>query len=265
MVKFGLSFLAARPDDASAVEKAGFDSVWANDHFAPLSHQGGLRDSGGRGALPILPLLLANTTTCIVGTSVLCPTLRYHPTIIAQYFAELDYLFPGRIIMGVGAGEAVNETPIVGRFPPYKERIERLEESIELMRKLWTSKDYFNHEGKYYGSKNLFLYSKPKEKIPIVVSAFGEKSAELAGRIGDGIMLYWARPVKGELILKRFDEAAAKAGKDPETMIKAMFFIGGITPNPIQVINRPSVRALAANSIHDSDPRRIDEMDRVRS
>ncbi len=266
MIKFGLSLLrVARPDDASAVEKAGFDSIWVYDHFAPFSHQSGLRDpatGGGWGALPILPLLLANTTRCVVGTNVLCPTLRYHPAIIAQYFAQLDCLFPGRIIMGVGAGEAFNETPIVGRFPPYKERMERLEEAVGLMRKLWTSKDYFNHEGRYYKSKNLFLYAKPKEKIPIVISAFGEKSAELAGKVGNGITIYWTRPQKTDHILRRFAEAATKAGKDPETMTKAAYFPWvGITPNPLPILRniKPSM-ALSRASIHEPDPRKIDEM-----
>jgi coenzyme F420-dependent glucose-6-phosphate dehydrogenase len=180
---------------------------------------------------------------------------------MAQYFAQLDYLFPGRIIMGVGAGEAVNETPIVGRFPPYKERIERLEEAIELMRKLWTSTDYFNHEGRYYKSKNLFLYAKPKEKIPILVSAFGEKSADLAGRVGDGIIVYWTRPQKMDIILKRFAEAAAKAGKDPETMTKAATFLGGITPNRLPIISnfKSTLSWAALSTINEPDPRKNDE------
>jgi G6PDH family F420-dependent oxidoreductase len=262
MIKFGSSLLAARPDNTSAVEKAGFDSIWVYDHFAPFSHQSGLRNpetGGGWGALPILPLVLANTTRCVVGTNVLCPTLRYHPAIIAQYFAQLDCLFPDRIIIGVGSGEAVNETPIVGRFPPYKERIERLEEAIGLMRKLWTSKDYFDHEGRYYKSKNLFLYAKPKEKIPIVISAFGEKSAELAGKVGDGITIYWTRPQKRDLILRRFAEAATKAGKDPEIMTKAAYFpFLGITPNPLPIVR--NIKPSPVRWGHEPDPRKIDEM-----
>lgn len=100
MIKFGIS--AERPDAASAIEKGGFDSIWMCDHFAPFSHEAELRDplsSGGWTALPILPILLSNTR-CAVGTNVLSPTLRYHPAIIAQYFAELDYLFPGRSMLG---------------------------------------------------------------------------------------------------------------------------------------------------------------------
>jgi G6PDH family F420-dependent oxidoreductase len=261
-VRFGLHI--TRPALASEVEKAEFDSIWIPDHFAPFSHELGLKNpaaASGLMSLPFLPLILSNTTRCTAGTNVLCPTLRYHPAIIAQYFAQLDYLFPGRIILGVGTGEAVNETPIVGRFPPYQERMERLEEAVEIMRKLWTSGDYFNYEGKWYKLKKAFLYAKPKEKIPIVVSAFGEKSAELAGKVGDGIIIYWERPQKRDLILKRFVEAATKAGKDTEAMIKVAYFQGGITSDPAQVIGLTKATWYWAtpSTIHEPDPRGIDE------
>jgi len=262
-VKFGLAI--TRHGHAPDVEKAGFDSIWVPDHFAPFSHEFGLRNPVNAVswmALPILPLILSNTTTCAVGTNVLCPTLRYHPAIIAQYFAQLDYLFPSRTILGVGTGEAVNETPIVGRFPPYRERMERLEEAVEVMRKLWTSEDYFNYDGKYYKLKNVFLYAKPKEKIPIVMSAFGEKSAELAGKVGDGIIIFWERPQqKRDIILRRFVEAATKAGKDPETMIKAAYFQGGITSDPLPIVTlaKSGLSWAKLSSIHEPDPRRVDE------
>jgi coenzyme F420-dependent glucose-6-phosphate dehydrogenase len=164
--------------------------------------------------------------------------------------------------MGVGTGEAVNETPIVGRFPPYQERMERLKEAIEVMRKLWTSEDYFDYQGRYYKLKNLFLYAKPKEKIPIVISAFGEKSAELAGKVGDGVIIYWTRPQqKRNLILKRFIEAGAKAGKDPETMIKAAYLQVGITPDPLPFVtmNKAMTSWARLSSINEPDPRKEDE------
>jgi len=263
VIKFGCAI--ADPSFASAVEEAGFDSIWVADHFAPFSHQLGLMDpvtAVSCMAMPILPLILNNTTRCAVGTVVLCPTFRYHPAIIAQYFAQLDYLFPGRTILGVGTGEAVNETPIVGRFPPYQERMERLQEAVEVMRKLWTSEDYFNYEGRYYKLKNVFLYAKPKEKIPIVISAFGEKTAELAGKVGDGIIIHWERPQqKRKLILKRFIDTAKKAGKNPETMTKAAFFQAGITSDPLPFVTMAKAACSWARlgSIHEPDPRKVDE------
>ena len=263
IIKFGCAI--ADPTLASAVEKAGFDSIWVADHFAPFSHEAGLRSpatSVSLMALPILPLILSDTTRCAAGTIVLCPTFRYHPAMIAQYFAQLDCLFPGRTILGVGTGEAINETPILGHFPPYQERMERLQEAIEVMRKLWASEDYFDYQGRYYKLKNVFLYAKPKKKIPIVISAFGEKSAELAGKIGDGTIIHWARPQqKRNLILKRFVEAATKAGKDSETMIKAAFFQGGITSDPLTVVGfaKSSWSWARLSSIHEPDPRKVDE------
>jgi len=266
VIKFGRTVRPSTgPTSASAIEETGFDSIWVADHFAPFSHEFGLRDpasAGGWMALPVLPLILSNTTRCAVGTNVLCPTFRYHPAIIAQYFAQLDYLFPGRTIMGIGTGEAVNETPIVGRFPPYQERMERLEEAVEVMRKLWTSEDYFDYQGRYYKLKNVFLYAKPKEKIPIVISAFGPKSAELAGKVGDGIIIFWARPQqKRNLILERFVEAASNAGKDPETMIKAAFFQGGITSDPLPIVGfaKSSWSWARLSSIYEPNPRKVDE------
>lgn len=263
VIKFGSNI--SNPTHAAAVEKAGFDSIWVPDHFAPFSHEAGLRNPAASVswmALPVLPLVLSSTTRCTAGPNVLCPTLRYHPALIAQYFAQLDYLFPGRTIMGVGTGEAVNETPFVGCFPPYQERIGRLEEAIEVIRKLWASQDYFNYQGKYYNLKNVFLYAKPKEKVPIVISAFGEKSAELAGKVGDGIIINWTRPQQNRnRILQRFVEAATNAGRDPETMIRAAYFQGGITSDPLTVVrfSKTSWSWAALSSINEPDPRKVDE------
>ena len=146
-IKFGL--MTMDPSPASQIEKAGFDSIWIPDHFAPFSHAFATMDpTAGVScmALPFLPQILSNTTGCMVGTNVLCPALRYHPANIAQYFAQLDMQFPGRVILGVGTGEAVNATPFLGHFPAYRERRDRLREAIDLMRKLWTSQDYFNYD-----------------------------------------------------------------------------------------------------------------------
>ena len=130
------------------------------------------------------------------------------------------------------------------------------------MRKLWTSEDYFDYQGRYYKLKNVFLYAKPKKKIPIVLSAFGEKSAELAGKVGDGMMIFWERPQqKRNLILKGFIEAARKAGKNPETMIKAAFFQVGITSDPLPFVTMGKAAASwdRLSSINEPDPRKVDE------
>ncbi len=262
IVKFG--YFLVEPSPAPQVEKAGFDSIWLPDHFAPFSHAFAKMDpiAGiAATALPILPQILSSTAKCQVGTGILCPTLRYHPAIIAQYFAQLDRQFPGRVILGVGAGEAVNATPFLGHFPSYRERRDRLREAIDLMRKLWTNQDYFNYDGQYYPMKDVFLYAKPKETIPIVLSAFGEKSAELAGQVGDGIITLWKRPEQDlNRILQRFDDAATKAGKDPDVMIKIACFMGGVTSATTAAvqISKATWSWSKLSTIHDPDPRNID-------
>ena len=261
-VKFGSHII--EPSPAPQVEKAGFDSIWMADHFAPFSHSFAMMNpTAGFScmALPFLPQVLSSTAECLVGTNILCPILRYHPANIAQYFAQLDRQFPGRVILGVGTGEAVNETPFLGHFPPYQERQDRMREAIDLIRKLWTSQDYFDYEGRYYPMKNVFLYAKPKETIPIVLSAFGVKSATLAGQVGDGIITLWQRPEQDRnRILQRFDDAATKAGKDPDAMTKATLFIGGVTSATTAAvqISKATWSWSKLSTIHDSDPKSID-------
>ena len=261
-VKFG--YMIQEPSPAPIAEQMGFDSIWLPDHFAPFSHSFATMDpilGVAATALPILPQILSSTAKCQVGTNILCPTLRYHPAIIAQYFAQLDMQFPGRVILGVGTGEAVNATPFLGRFPAYRERRDRLREAIDLMRKLWTTQDYFNYEGQYYPMKDVFLYTKPKETIPIVISAFGEKSAELAGQVGDGIILMWQRPEQDRnRILRRFNDAATKAGKDPNTMIKIACLMGGVTAATTAAvqISKATWSWSKFSTIYDPDPKSID-------
>jgi coenzyme F420-dependent glucose-6-phosphate dehydrogenase len=256
--------MISEPSPAPQVEKAGFDSIWLPDHFAPFSHGFAMMDpiAGiAATALPILPQILSSTAKCQVGTNILCPTLRYHPAIIAQYFAQLDMQFPGRVILGVGTGEAVNATPFLGRFPAYRERRDRLREAIDLMRKLWTSQDYFNYDGQYYPMKDVFLYTKPKETVPIVISAFGEKSATLAGEVGDGIILMWQRPEQDRnRILQRFNDAVTKAGKDPDAMIKIACFMGGVTSATTAAVqmSKATWSWSKLSTIHDPDPKSID-------
>jgi alkanesulfonate monooxygenase SsuD/methylene tetrahydromethanopterin reductase-like flavin-dependent oxidoreductase (luciferase family) len=150
----------------------------------------------------------------------------------------------------------------LGHFPAYRERRDRLREAIDLIRKLWTSKDYFNYDGQYYQMKDVFLYAKPKETVPIIISAFGEKTAELAGQVGDGIIIMWERPEQDRnRILQRFDKAATEAGKDPDAMMKIACFQGGVTSAPTAAIqmSKSSFSWSKLSTIYNSDPRSIDE------
>lgn len=120
-------------EHAVAAEAAGFDSVFISDHFQPWMHDGGHAPA----ALPWLGALGARTSRILLGTSVLTPTFRYHPAVVAQSIATLAVLNPGRIILGVGTGEALNEVTLGLDWPEPPERFQRLKESIALMRELW--------------------------------------------------------------------------------------------------------------------------------
>ncbi len=165
-------------------EQVGFDSVFVSDHFQPWKHTDGHAPS----ALAWLGALGARTQRVVIGTSVLTPTFRYHPSIVAQVFGTLGSLFPGRVLLGVGTGESLNEVPATGmKWPDTKERFARLREAISLIRKLW-SEDHVSFEGQYYRTENATIYDKPVGKLPIYVAAAGPAVAKYAGRSGDGFI-----------------------------------------------------------------------------
>ena len=124
-----------------------------------------------------------------IGTSVLTPTFRYNPAVIAQAFATMGCLYPDRIMLGVGTGEALNEyaTGFQGEWPDFKERFARLREAIKLMRELWTGEE-INFDGEYYHTKGAYMYDLPEHQIPVYVAAGGPVVARYAGRSGDGFI-----------------------------------------------------------------------------
>ncbi|MGH2870340.1 MAG: glucose-6-phosphate dehydrogenase (coenzyme-F420) [Solirubrobacteraceae bacterium] len=192
-------------------EARGFDIVAVSDHFQPWRHHGG----HGPAALTWLGALGQATSSATLGTSVLTPTLRYHPSMIAQAFGTLAVLNPGRVFLGVGSGEAMNETPATGQgFPGRKERRMRLAESIALMRRLWTE-ERVDFDGEYYQTSRATIYDRPADPVPIFVAASGPLAAKLAGRVGDGFICTSGK--KSELyreLLGKVEEGADAAGRD---------------------------------------------------
>jgi alkanesulfonate monooxygenase SsuD/methylene tetrahydromethanopterin reductase-like flavin-dependent oxidoreductase (luciferase family) len=153
-------------------------------------------------------------------TAVTAPIMRYHPAIVAQAFATMGAMYPGRVGIGVGTGEPPNEMALrSGEFPSNATRLEMLEEAITIMNRLWTSTDPISFAGKYYTLNNAVVLTKPAEKIPVYVSAIGPRSAKLAGRLGDHLMSLAtdAHHVK-EVLMPTFEAGAREAGKDPNTM-----------------------------------------------
>ena len=145
----------------------------------------------------------------------LTPTLRYHPAVIAQAFATLGCMTPGRVFLGVGTGEAMNETPVTGgEFPGRKERRMRLAEAIKLIRALW-SDERVDFEGEYYRTRRATIYDRPDEPVPIYVAASGPLAAKLAGRVGDGFICTSGKdPALYEELLENVRAGAEAAGRD---------------------------------------------------
>ncbi len=190
MIKIGYKASAEQfgPSDllrfSVLAEKHGFDSVFISDHFQPWRHTGGHAPF----SLSWMGALGASTSRIRIGTSVLTPTFRYHPSIIAHAFGTLGAMFPGRIILGIGTGESLNEVPATGmQWPEPKERSARLREAIKLIRQLWTE-DRVSFQGDYYRTEKATIYDRPPQMVPIYVAGAGPLIAKYAGSTADGFI-----------------------------------------------------------------------------
>ena len=169
-----------------AAEAAGMQSAFVSDHFQPWRHEGGHAPF----AIAWMTAVGERTSSMVLGTSVLTPTFRYNPAVIAQAFATMGCLYPGRIVLGVGSGEALNEYAtggLEGEWPDFKERFARLRESVRLMRALWGGRPT-SFDGDYYRTSEATLYDVPDGGVPVFVAAGGPTMAKYAGRAGDGFI-----------------------------------------------------------------------------
>jgi coenzyme F420-dependent glucose-6-phosphate dehydrogenase len=194
-------------------EQVGFDSVFVSDHFQPWKHTDGHAPS----ALAWMGALGASTSRIVMGTSVLTPTFRYHPSIVAQVFGTLGVMFPNRVILGVGTGEGLNEVPATGMaWPETKERFARLREAMTLIRKLW-SEDHLTFEGEFYRTKDATIYDKPKQPVPVYVAGAGPQIAKYAGRSAQGFICTSGKGWKlySETLLPNVEEGLKLASNPP--------------------------------------------------
>ncbi|GAA3155101.1 LLM class F420-dependent oxidoreductase [Planomonospora alba] len=218
MTTFGY-FLSSEEHDprelvrqAKRAEEAGFEALWISDHFHPW-----LDEQGQSSFVWSVIGALAEATSLPITTAVTCPLVRVHPAIIAQAAATSAVLTGGRFRLGVGTGEALNEHIIDSRWPPAEERLEMLEDAIELMRELWSGK-LVTYRGTHYDVDTARLYTLPDAPPPIYMSGFGEKAVELAGRIADG---YICTGPSAELV-ERF-HAAGGQGKPTQGGLKVCY------------------------------------------
>jgi coenzyme F420-dependent glucose-6-phosphate dehydrogenase len=197
-------------------EDSGFDSVFISDHFQPWHHTGGHAPF----SLAWLGALGACTRRIVMGTSVLTPTFRYHPSIVAQAFATLGVLFPGRVVLGVGSGESMNETPSSGmEWPEPKERTARLKESIDLIKQLW-SEDRVSFHGQYYKTENATIYDRPDQPVPIYIAAAGPLVAKFVGERAEGFICTSGKAPElyRETLLPNVAAGLAKAGRAADSI-----------------------------------------------
>jgi len=222
MIKLGYKAsaeqFAPRPllDFAVHAEAVGFDSIMVSDHFQPWRHTGGHAPF----SFAWLGALGERTARATIGTSVVTPTFRYHPAIVAQAIGTLGALYPGRVLLGVGTGESLNEVPATGlAWPPFKERFGRLREAIELMRRL-AREERVSFEGEFFRTDKATIYDRPEVPVPIYVAASGALAARLAGRVGDGFICTSgkASELYTETLLPALAGGLEKAGRAPDAI-----------------------------------------------
>jgi len=208
-------------DFAVKAEKNGFDTIWSSDHFHPWAHT-----NANSGFAWIWLASAAEKTTKVSLGSVTPPLLRYHPGIVAQAFATLNFIHPNRIFLCLATGEAMNEVPLGLPWPPFKERLERLEESIIIIKRLWRE-SFVDFEGKYYRLRKANLYTKPKTRIPLYVAGNGSSTAYVAGKYADGLLTsgrVFEEKFKSEL-LPALERGARDSGRNPECIKKIVHII----------------------------------------
>ncbi len=210
---------------ATEAERKGFDGVWVSDHFHPWFHTGAHEGF----AWVLISAILERTKELFAGTCVTAPIYRYHPAIIAEAFATLGLMYPGRVSLGLGLGEAMNEIPLGYNWPPLAdERIERFEEAIEIIRLLW-SKNFVTYKGRHFRLNKANLYDKPSRVVPIYIASNGPKVTRIAGRTADGYFMVpglMSDYVSSEKIISKLisslEAGAEEAGRNPSTIKRCL-------------------------------------------
>jgi len=193
-------------------EEAGFDSVVVSDHFQPWRHT----DGHAPFSFAWLAALGERTERVMLGTSVVTPTFRYHPAIVAQAMATIAALNPGRALLGVGTGESMNEVPVLDiEWPDTPERFARLKEAIELIGRLWRE-EFVTFQGEYFRTRSATIYDRPADPVKLYVAASGPAAARLAGRTADGFICTSGKGIElyRDTLLPAVREGADKAGRD---------------------------------------------------
>src|SRR5207248_5507712 len=196
---------------ARLAEQAGFDGITCSDHLQPWWEPG---ESGH--AWMWLGAAGQATERCQLGPAVTVALQRYHPVLVAQGFATLEELFPGRVFVGIGSGESLNESPVGCDWPTPEEQLAALEEALTIIRRLWDGEalDTFGR----FEMKQAKLHTRSERRPPLYVSAFHPGAAELAGRLGDGLWTIGDPETTPDLI-ETYQNACAEAGREPGEIV----------------------------------------------
>jgi len=204
---------------ARLAEQAGFDGVACSDHFQPWWPSG---QSGH--AWPWLGAVGASTERVTIGTAVTPAVARYHPALVAQAFATLEQMFPGRVFLGVGSGESLNESPVGFDWPDGETQLELMEEALDVIRRLWAGETLDG--GNHFRMKAARLYTLPDRPPPLYVSAFHPGAAAAAGRLGDGLWCL-GDPELAPDVIDVYRGACSDAGREEgEIVLQAMIAWG---------------------------------------
>src|SRR3954453_13674689 len=198
-------------------ERAGFDGIACADHLQPWWERGGAGHAwvwlGATGQA---------TEKVALGTAVTPPGPRYHPALIAQAWATLERLFPGRPFVGIGSGESLNESPLAAIWPRVPEQVERMEEGLEIIRRLFDG-ERLSYDGRHFQTDEAILHTRPNRRPPIYVSAFGPKAAGVAARWADGLWTL-ADPETAPDVIDAYKSACEDAGKEPGEIVLQVQF-----------------------------------------
>ncbi|MGB6592226.1 MAG: TIGR03557 family F420-dependent LLM class oxidoreductase [Candidatus Nitrosopolaris sp.] len=246
-------------NDVISMDQNGIERCWTSDHYMPWWDTG----ASGGAAWPWLGAALAKTTNIAIGTGVTAPILRYHPAIVAQVFATLGFMFPNRVFLGIGRGEALNEVTSGQHWPSNAERFARLKESIQLIKKLWTE-EWVDFKGIYYRVKDSKLYTKPPKPIPLYISGLGERTARLAGEEGDGFVTNELNiEVIRNKLLPAVEKGAGESEKDYDSLDKILFIPTSYDEDKQKALESirfwrgAMIKAFFDVDVHD--PRKIEE------
>jgi coenzyme F420-dependent glucose-6-phosphate dehydrogenase len=218
-------------EQAQAAERAGFDGLAASDHFAPWFPE-------GRGSQAWVVLAAAGQhTSGPLGTSVTPIVHHYHPGVVAQAFMSLEELYPGRVFLGAGSGEALNEVPLGLDWPPVGEQIERMEQGLEAITRLWDGETVTMDAG-WFRLREARLYTRARERPRLYVSAFGPRAAQVAGRFGDGLWTL-GDPETTPEVVDAYRTSCARHGREPgEIILQAGFHLGSDEARAVEATKR---------------------------